>query len=171
MLERFGRQRAFVYVRRQVSPDQARRVKALELEGIGFMKESRRFYPNRDLAAHLLGYVGIDNTGLDGIEPAYDSLIKGRPGTVLIQTDARRHAFSRLEKPPINTQLRSCADQTPYAPRRSIPQAEFFYSRNLEAAVFQVVPGMFCLGGLGLQEVLMVVDGCCGECPVNSAAA
>jgi cell division protein FtsI (penicillin-binding protein 3) len=100
MLERFGRQRAFVYVRRQVSPDQARRVKALELEGIGFMKESRRFYPNRDLAAHLLGYVGIDNAGLDGIESAYDSLIKGRPGTVLIQTDARRHAFSRLEKPP-----------------------------------------------------------------------
>ncbi len=100
MLERFGRQRAFVYVRRQVSPDQARRVRALELEGIGFMKESRRFYPNKELAAHLLGYVGVDNTGLDGIESAYDSLIKGRPGTVLIQTDARRHAFSRLEKPP-----------------------------------------------------------------------
>jgi cell division protein FtsI (penicillin-binding protein 3) len=100
LLERFGRQRAFVYVRRQVSPDQARRVKALELEGIGFMKESRRFYPNKELASHLLGYVGIDNTGLDGIESAYDGLIKGRPGTVLIQTDARRHAFSRLEKPP-----------------------------------------------------------------------
>ncbi len=100
MLERFGRQRAFVYVRRQVSPDQARRVAALELEGIGFMKESRRFYPNKELAAHLLGYVGIDNAGLDGIESAYDGLIKGRPGTVLIQTDARRHAFSRLERPP-----------------------------------------------------------------------
>jgi cell division protein FtsI (penicillin-binding protein 3) len=100
LLERFGRQRAFVYVRRQVSPDQARRVKALELEGIGFMKESRRFYPNKELASQLVGYVGIDSDGLDGIESAYDSLIKGRPGTVLIQTDARRHAFSRLEKPP-----------------------------------------------------------------------
>ena len=100
MLERFGRQRAFVYVRRQVSPEQARRVKALELEGIGFMKESRRFYPNKELASHLVGYVGIDSDGLHGIESAYDSLIKGRPGTVLIQTDARRHAFSRIEKPP-----------------------------------------------------------------------
>jgi cell division protein FtsI (penicillin-binding protein 3) len=100
MLERFGRQRAFVYVRRQVSPEQALRVRALELEGIGFMKESRRFYPNKELASHLIGYVGIDNTGLDGIESAYDSLIKGKPGTVLIQTDARRHAFSRIEKPP-----------------------------------------------------------------------
>ena len=100
LLERFGRQRAFVYVRRQVMPEQARRVKALDLEGIGFMKENRRFYPNKELAAHVLGYVGIDSTGLHGIEATYDSLIKGKPGTVLVQTDARRHAFSRLEKPP-----------------------------------------------------------------------
>ncbi len=100
MIERFGRQRAFVYVRRQVSPEQARRVKALALEGIGFMKESRRFYPNKELASNLVGYVGIDGTGLHGIESAYDHLINGRAGTVLIQTDARRHAFSRIEKPP-----------------------------------------------------------------------
>lgn len=100
LMERFGRQSAFAYVRRQVSPEQARRVKALELEGIGFMKESRRFYPNKELGSHLLGYVGIDSTGLHGIESTYDSLIKGRAGTVLIQTDARRRAFSRLEKPP-----------------------------------------------------------------------
>jgi cell division protein FtsI (penicillin-binding protein 3) len=100
MLERFGRQRAFVYVRRQVSPEQARRVRDLDLEGIGFMKESRRFYPNKDLGAPLIGYVGVDGTGLHGIESAYDSLINGKPGTVLIQTDARRHAFSRVEKPP-----------------------------------------------------------------------
>jgi cell division protein FtsI (penicillin-binding protein 3) len=100
LLERFGRQRAFVYVRRQATPEQARRVKALDLEGIGFMKESRRFYPNKELAAHLVGYVGIDSTGLHGIEATYDSLIKGKPGTVLVQTDARRRAFSRVEKPP-----------------------------------------------------------------------
>ena len=100
LVERFGQQRAFVYVRRQVTPEQARRVRALELEGIGFMKESRRFYPNKELAANVLGYVGVDSNGLDGIEAAYDSLIKGRAGTVLVQTDARRHAFSRMEKPP-----------------------------------------------------------------------
>ena len=98
--DRIRRGRAFAYVRRQVSPDEARRVAALELDGIGFMKENRRFYPNKDLAAHVLGYVGIDNTGLNGLEASYDSLIKGRPGTVLIQTDARRHAFSRIERPP-----------------------------------------------------------------------
>jgi cell division protein FtsI (penicillin-binding protein 3) len=63
------------------------------------MKENRRFYPNKELAAHLLGYVGLDNTGLAGIEATYDTLIKGQAGTVLIQTDARRHAFSRIERP------------------------------------------------------------------------
>ena len=100
LTERIRRGRAFAYVRRQVLPDEARRVAALDLEGIGFMKESRRFYPNKDLAANVLGYVGVDNTGLHGLEAAYDTLIKGRPGTVLIQTDARRRAFSRVERPP-----------------------------------------------------------------------
>src|SRR6185503_7630760 len=83
----------------QVTPDQARRVADLQLEGVGFMKENRRFYPNKELAAHLLGYVGVDNTGLAGVEATYDNLIKGHAGTVLIQTDAKRHAFSRVERP------------------------------------------------------------------------
>src|SRR5262245_60096170 len=99
LADRIRRGRAFVYVRRQVTPDQARRVADLQLEGVGFMKENRRFYPNKELAAHLLGYVGVDNTGLAGIEATYDNLIKGHAGTVLIQTDAKRHAFSRVERP------------------------------------------------------------------------
>lgn len=100
LAERIRRGRYFAYVRRQITPEQARRIAALDLEGIGFMKESRRLYPNRELAAHLLGYVGIDSDGLAGIEERYDTLIKGRPGTVLIQTDARRRAFSSNQKPP-----------------------------------------------------------------------
>lgn len=100
LAERLGVQRAFAYVRRQVSPETARRVAALNLDGIGFFKESRRFYPNRELAAHLVGYVGIDNDGLSGLESAYDSQIRGKKGTVLVQTDAHRHAFSRFERPP-----------------------------------------------------------------------
>ena len=84
----------WTYVRRQVPPDEKRRVEALNLDGIKFMKESHRFYPNTELAAHLLGYVGVDNVGLGGIEAAYDAQIRGKPGTVLIQTDARQHAFS-----------------------------------------------------------------------------
>jgi cell division protein FtsI (penicillin-binding protein 3) len=113
LADRIRRGRAFAYVQRQVTPDEARRVANLKLDGVGFMKENRRFYPNKDLAAHILGYVGIDNTGLNGIEATYDPLIKGRPGTVLIQTDARRQAFSRIERPATaGASLELTIDQT-----------------------------------------------------------
>jgi cell division protein FtsI (penicillin-binding protein 3) len=100
LLERFAIQRNFAYVKRKISPEAAQRVAALGLDGIGFIKESRRFYPNKNLAAHTLGYVGIDNNGLSGIESAYDSQIRGKPGTVLVTTDGRGHVFSRVERPP-----------------------------------------------------------------------
>jgi cell division protein FtsI (penicillin-binding protein 3) len=100
LAERLGKRRAFAYVRRQVAPDQARRVAELNLDGIGFIKESKRFYPNKELGAHLLGWVGIDNKGLSGLEHTYDPQIRGKAGTILIHTDARRHAFSRFERPP-----------------------------------------------------------------------
>jgi cell division protein FtsI/penicillin-binding protein 2 len=100
LLERFNNQRAFAYVKRQISPEAARRVAALDLDGVGFIKESRRFYPNVWLGAHALGYVGLDNKGLSGIESAYDAQIRGKDGTVLVTTDARGHVFSRVERPP-----------------------------------------------------------------------
>jgi len=100
MVERIRKGRYFAYIRRQVWPDQAARVAALNLPGIGFIKESKRTYPNSDLASHVLGYVGVDNVGLSGIEAAYDSLILGRAGTVLVERDARGSAFSRVERPP-----------------------------------------------------------------------
>ena len=100
LADRLRSGRAFAYVRRQASPEQARRVAALQLGGVGFLKESRRFYPNRDLASHLLGYVGIDNAGLSGIEAVYDSLIRGEQGQVLVQIDAKKQAFLRVERPP-----------------------------------------------------------------------
>src|SRR3954470_13909896 len=99
LAERLGQKRAFAYIRRQVAPDQAERVAALNLDGIGFMKESKRFYPNKELAAHLLGWVGIDNNGLSGLEYTYDPQVRGKAGTIMVHTDARRHAFSRVEKP------------------------------------------------------------------------
>jgi cell division protein FtsI (penicillin-binding protein 3) len=99
LVDRLRRQRNFAYIRRQVSPDEAKRVADLNLEGIGFLKESRRFYPKRELGAHLLGYVGLDNNGLGGIEFAYEKQIRGKDGKIQIHTDARHHAFSRFERP------------------------------------------------------------------------
>jgi cell division protein FtsI (penicillin-binding protein 3) len=99
--ERLGRPRPFAFIRRQVSPDEARRIAALQLDGVGFLKENRRYYPKKELAAHVLGYAGVESIGLAGIESAYDNQIRGRPGRILIQTDARRHTvFSRVERPP-----------------------------------------------------------------------
>ena len=89
----------FAYVARQVSPEEAKRIKALALPGITLLKESRRYYPNSELAAHVVGYVGLDNVGLGGIESAYDSQIRGSAGKVLIQTDNKKRAvFSRVER-------------------------------------------------------------------------
>lgn len=98
--DRLAQNRAFVYVRRRATPLQAKRVAALGLEGVAFRKESKRFYPNRELAAHLLGYVGVDNAGLAGLEATYDKTVRGREGKLLVQTDARRFVFSRLERAP-----------------------------------------------------------------------
>jgi cell division protein FtsI/penicillin-binding protein 2 len=100
LLERLSRRRAFAYVKRQVSPDEARAVKALDLAGIGFSTESRRFYPNRELLAPVLGYVGVDNKGLGGLEQTYDRVIRGEEGMSLVFTDARRHAYDRVDRPP-----------------------------------------------------------------------
>jgi len=100
LVERLKRQRNFAYIRRQVLPEEAERVKALGLDGVEFEKESRRYYPNKELASHLLGFVGLDNKGLGGIESAYDSQIRGKEGKILVHVDSRRHAFSRFERPP-----------------------------------------------------------------------
>lgn len=98
--ERLGRQKPFAFIRRQLSPDEARRVAALRLEGVGFIKEKRRYYPKKELAAQVIGYAGVENIGLAGIESAFDKQIRGKPGRILIQADARRHTvFSRVERP------------------------------------------------------------------------
>ncbi|HUE86739.1 MAG TPA: penicillin-binding protein [Vicinamibacterales bacterium] len=101
LVERLSGDRPFAYVRRRVSPIEARQVAALELVGIGFMKESRRFYPNKELGAHLLGYVGLDNLGLAGLEATYDSVIRGKEGKLIANADARQQRFGgRLERAP-----------------------------------------------------------------------
>jgi len=91
----------FAYIRRGVSPAVGARVAALELQGVEVRVESRRYYPNKNLAAHLLGYVGRDNNGLGGIEQAYDSTIRGKKGRVLLLRDSKQQSVeSRVELEP-----------------------------------------------------------------------
>ena len=93
------RNRAFVWVRRKVDPRVTREVRDLQLEGVGFLTETRRYYPKRELASQVLGYVGLDNTGMSGIEYAYEELIRGRAAKVVVHTDARRRPVGHTEKP------------------------------------------------------------------------
>ena len=99
LLNALGRRGRFSYLARKLSPAAEQRLKALELPGIGFLKESRRFYPNKEMLAHVLGYVGTENQGLGGLESRYDSQVRGRPGRVIVETDAhQRPVSSRIER-------------------------------------------------------------------------
>ncbi len=100
--QRLGQKdRSFAWLRRQAPIEEAGRVEDLKLPGIFTRPEPRRYYPNRELAAHVLGYLGTDNKGLAGIEQSYDSKIKGTPGQIVVEVDANRSAFSRVEQPPV----------------------------------------------------------------------
>ncbi len=98
MAQRLRARGYFVYLARQVSPDAARRVRELDLKGLAFIRESRRYYPKRELAAHVLGFVGVDNKGLGGIESRFDSQIRGREGALLVQADAHQRAMAVREE-------------------------------------------------------------------------
>ncbi len=87
---RLASKKSFVWIARDVLPSQAEKIKKLHLKGVGFVKESRRFYPNRELAGQLLGFVGVDSRGLEGIEHRYDRYLQGKKNIVFLERDARR---------------------------------------------------------------------------------
>jgi cell division protein FtsI (penicillin-binding protein 3) len=81
--------KTFVYVRRQVSPETGDRIAALKLPGIHQEKEYRRFYPAGDMTAHLVGFTGVDDKGLEGVELAFQQSLLGRPGNRTVIRDRR----------------------------------------------------------------------------------
>jgi cell division protein FtsI/penicillin-binding protein 2 len=83
-------EREFVWVARKLDPPVAAALRRLHLAGIHFVPESKRYYPMRDLASQVLGYVGTDNHGLAGLELIYDAVITGKPGMRTVLRDARR---------------------------------------------------------------------------------
>lgn len=101
ILARMNASRHFAWVARKLDPDTAERVRELNLKGIYFQKEFKRFYPNSDLAAHVLGYVGTDDAGLGGLESEFDDELHGTPGHMLTALDAKRHALGSEESEPM----------------------------------------------------------------------
>ena len=80
MRRRIDRARHFVYLKRQVEPDVARRLAALKVRGLGFTDEFRRVYPQGPVASQLVGFVGREGHGLEGIELARDAALSGKDG-------------------------------------------------------------------------------------------
>lgn len=110
-----GQDKNFVYLRRRATPEEYEAVRAQKLEGIYFTKETQRFYPYRELACHVLGFVGLDPNGLEGLERQYDSYLKSPyryepsfrdaqgktlylSGLESIQEDEGRHLLLTLDK-------------------------------------------------------------------------
>lgn len=89
---RLASERLFVWLRRQVTPEMAERVRALGIEGIAITAESRRYYPNREVAAHILGFTGVDAHGLEGIELMFDEYLAGEAQVVEAVRDGRGRA-------------------------------------------------------------------------------
>ncbi len=96
--DRLYRKKSFVWLARKMTPPQAEAVRALRIKGLGFIKESKRTYPNSYLASHILGFAGLDNSGLEGMELAFDKYLKGKAGWALFLRDARQRKLDIWEE-------------------------------------------------------------------------
>jgi cell division protein FtsI (penicillin-binding protein 3) len=90
LLKRLEGKSPFVWVKRRTTPAEATAVRVLDLAGVGFLKEGRRYYPHRELTAKVLGFVGLDGEGLEGIELRYDKALRGEKVRYRATRDARR---------------------------------------------------------------------------------
>src|SRR5262245_16262784 len=94
--------RSFLYLRRHMSPDAAERVQALHLPGVYLQREYRRYYPAGEVVGHLLGFTNVDDSGLEGLELAYDDWLAGKPGAKRVLRDRFGRSVEDVEsiEPP-----------------------------------------------------------------------
>ena len=92
--------KTFCWVARKADDETIERIQSLNLQGIHFQKEPKRFYPAHDLAAQVLGSVGMEDSGQSGIEHEFDDQLRGRPGKMFISVDAHKEWFSDVETQP-----------------------------------------------------------------------
>jgi cell division protein FtsI/penicillin-binding protein 2 len=88
ILTALKKDRVFVWLKRKLSLKIREKIIKLGFKGLGFIEEKKRFYPERELASHLLGWVGIDNQGLAGVEYYYEEKLQGKKGKILLRRDA-----------------------------------------------------------------------------------
>ncbi len=89
--------RRFIWIARRLDADRAGKIVAMNLPGIQTRLEPKRYYPNGSLAAHVLGYVGLDGQGLGGVEQSYNAKISGEPGRLFLEKDANGKPYESYE--------------------------------------------------------------------------
>jgi cell division protein FtsI (penicillin-binding protein 3) len=116
------RSRGFVYLARKANPERAEALKALDLTGLGFYAEERRVYPLGTTAAHVLGFAGLDNRGLSGLELALDKTLAGRSGRQTVVRDPFGRTLDVLSSvPPVEGRnVRLTLDSTLQANAQSV---------------------------------------------------
>ncbi len=142
--KRLSRDKYFVWLERKLSDEVAQKVRALRIPGLDFIKESQRYYPNQYLAAHVIGFAGVDNQGLEGLELKFDKYLKGELGRTQIVRDARRRELlmDRAFVPPKDGfDLVLTIDETiQYIAERALDKA--FKKHNAKSASIVVIdPG------------------------------
>ncbi|MBF0216526.1 MAG: penicillin-binding protein [Candidatus Omnitrophica bacterium] len=89
IFKRLSSGKGFVWIKRKIDHQEIDEAKKIKLKGVFFVTESKRIYPNDTFASHMIGYSGIDNNGLEGLELIYDQKLKGAPGYRHFMRDAR----------------------------------------------------------------------------------
>ncbi|MFH1692628.1 MAG: penicillin-binding protein 2 [Candidatus Omnitrophota bacterium] len=104
VLERLSRDKQFVWLVRKLDWQEMEKIKKQDMAGLAFIKESRRSYPNSRLASQLIGFAGLDNQGLDGLEKYYDDFLRGVSGWTFVLRDAKKRglALSEAVEPPVD---------------------------------------------------------------------
>ena len=103
--EKLSKDKGFVWIKRKITTKEALQLKKYDLTGVYFVEESKRFYPNLQLACHLIGSVDIDNKGLEGLESLYNKYLEGTGGLLVSLQDAKRNQLMSYQKeflPPKN---------------------------------------------------------------------
>ncbi|RMD77845.1 MAG: penicillin-binding protein 2 [Gammaproteobacteria bacterium] len=145
--------RAFVYLRRHLPPEQAQRVLALGIPGVGVRREYRRYYPTGEVSAHVLGFTDIDDVGQEGLELAYDRWLRGRPGSMRVIKDRLGRVVEvveQLREPRPGRDLHLSLDR----------RLQYLAYRELKAAVrrHRARGGSVVLLDVGTGEVLAMAN-------------
>jgi len=97
ILKKLNKDKSFVWIKRRISGTQAKAVEKADLPAIAMLQENKRYYPNNELGAHIIGFAGIDEKGLEGIELLYNNFLKGQDGHRALLRDAKQRMLPAFE--------------------------------------------------------------------------